>query len=76
MNGLFNSDDLQNLNTLLQLVDEHFVGRFEIGICRINKMQRPYINILDTWNGDLLAEQMSIKSSVEFINNRIADNVD
>ena len=76
MNGLFDSDDLQNLNTLLQLVDDHFVCRFEISICKINKAARPYINILDTWNGDLLAEQMSIKSAIEFINDRIADNVD
>lgn len=74
MNGLFDSDDLQNLNTLLQLVDEHFVGRFEIGICKINKAARPYINILDTWDGDLLAEQMSIKAAIEFMNDRIADD--
>ena len=76
MTGLFNSDDLQNLNALLQLVDEYFVGRFEISICKINKTKRPYINILDTWDGGLLAEQMSIKSAIYFINDRIENNID
>ena len=76
MIGLLNVNDLKTLNILLQLVDEHFGGRFEIGICKINKLLRPYINILDTWDGDLLAEQMSIKSAIEFLNNRIADDVD
>jgi len=76
VNGLLNTNDLQNLNILLKLVDDHFVGRFEIGICKINKAARPYINILDTWDGDLLAEQMSINSAIEFINDRMSDNVD
>jgi hypothetical protein len=68
------ASDFENLNNLLALLNVYHEGRYHIGICKFHR--KPYIDIYDGFDGDMIAEQLSFIDAVEFMNNRLPNDVD